>query len=131
MKLGSPRFTITFAHFRYGTRCGHLKVYHRSQTKWEPEAKGGLTICSIRDEETGFAYLGAAICSREDDFCYRIGRAIAQNRAADQMSESVWAEFNAWKESGAPVASTDTVYIDASDYNDIPSAITSQEPLGA
>lgn len=141
----SKRFTVTFAHFRYGRKCGHLKVYHRGQNMWEPEAKGGMTVCSIRDSETGFVYLGAAICSREDDFCYRTGREIAMGRAADQMNYDTKAAFGIprppplgesgwryiWCEEVSRIEESGSIIPPCANDDDYPAAIQSQELLGA
>jgi len=142
----STRFTTTFAHYRYGKKCNRLKVYHRGQPeriRWEPGAKGGNTICAICDNMTGFIYLGTAICSKDDDFCYRVGRTISQSRAADQMRAEVKLAFDLRPtEDMVEWTETEIEEMSYAEANHLaakakatrivfPSTIVSHEPLGA
>lgn len=64
------------------------RVYHytRGESKWEPTHYGGLTICYIYSGDHLVA-LGEAQCSTKDQFCYKIGRAIAKGRALKELSK--------------------------------------------
>ena len=51
--------------------------------KWEDGTKTGHTICIINYE--GRTFIGSALCSVSDNFCYETGRKIASVRATEAL----------------------------------------------
>jgi len=58
----------------------------RDFTNISPHSRGGKVYCNIEDK-TGCAASGIANCSYSDNFCYKIGREIALDRAKKQLKE--------------------------------------------
>lgn len=55
----------------------------------KPAVRGGMTICTVEGEDSAGRKLigrGAAFCSLHDNFCYRIGREIAEGRARSNVA---------------------------------------------
>ena len=53
-----------------------------------PEPKGGVTSAIIIDEDGEIISSGVAVCSDQDNFCRRTGRAIAVGRAFKKIRVS-------------------------------------------
>lgn len=83
-----------FKHYRYTMqdlffmglthRKGDLLPYSRRVTFWEPATKGGQTQC-VLELDDGKVIVGIAYCSKEDNFCYKIGRKVAEGRAMEML----------------------------------------------
>lgn len=56
---------------------------------FEVSPNGGMTECVIYDAFSQTEYLGVAICSLSDGFCYKTGREIAYERAYANYLENV------------------------------------------
>lgn len=54
--------------------------YNRDRPPFVPHPRGGYTVCIIKQPNKP-SVMGFAYCSREDNFCYERGRAIAFGRA--------------------------------------------------
>lgn len=77
---------VSYKHFRYDKK-GLCRPYHRSgedKTVWTPKTKGGMTICTLTNEN-GLWVEGVAVCSLDDSFNYQRGREIAYGRARRKM----------------------------------------------
>lgn len=75
---------IKFEHYR-SDPSGRVRRYYRGNTPWTPQACGGVTICTIRQDEDEFQ--GIAICNQIDSFCYNLGRTIALGRARKERRQ--------------------------------------------
>jgi len=72
----------------------HLKRYYRRKNEdgihWSnfdltrPTTKGGAVYCIVEDEF--IKLITVAYCSMSDNFCYKIGKDIAYNRAMNQLT---------------------------------------------
>lgn len=79
---------ITFQHFRVPGKYlvdGNLTdtvlmPYRRSAPSFKSAPVGGLTICVIEWDDATYTR-GEALCSRRDQFCYKTGRELAEERA--------------------------------------------------
>lgn len=69
--------------------------YSKHLKPFEPYQKGGKTIVTILDTETGIEYTGVAYCSMSDAFSYSKGRKIAVVRAVEDWLESTLGHL--WK----------------------------------
>lgn len=89
---------VTVKHWRMAwmvTPGEHSLVrWYRKDHKesyFTPETKGGKTevIIQVFDEHGDplAKFVGVALCSMKDNFCYRIGREIAFGRALKQLDE--------------------------------------------
>ena len=72
-KRGSPDEAELILYSRH---FPHLNTY-------APCERGGKTVCTIEDGN-GNKYIGKAVCSYSDNFCYELGRRIAYGRAEKQ-----------------------------------------------
>ena len=78
-----------YRHYRY-RRSKHgyptLEAYHRSRKglrkPFDPLPYGGMTICALVIE--GRLYLGKALCSLDDNFCFKRGAVNARDDALIQ-----------------------------------------------
>lgn len=74
----------------------HGRAYHwqrGTQQPWQPSGRGGYTICYVYNPDGELVSTGMAHCSKQDHFCYRLGRDIARGRALKSARQ---AEFDAW-----------------------------------
>lgn len=79
---------VYYKHYRYfdfeqnhnSVASGDLLPYTKQKTKWQPTCKGGATQCFVV-LENGTKIIGKAICSKQDNFVYAIGRKLACDRA--------------------------------------------------
>lgn len=62
---------------RYSRQSGFLDEHNGD----EPQTKGGETVVELQDETGHQLAKGFAICSTQDNFCYKIGRELATERA--------------------------------------------------
>lgn len=67
-----------------------LGQYSKHLKPFEPYQKGGKTIVTILDTETGTEYTGVAYCSMQDSFMYTVGRKIATKRAVEAAFGHLW-----------------------------------------
>ena len=76
--LKDAGFNVYIEHFRnfYGEP---ERYYRRGLRVLNPDTKGGATI--VRLEKRGGTFIGIAICSDEDNYCYKLGVQIALERA--------------------------------------------------
>lgn len=66
-----------------------LAPYYKNKPElncFVPYNRGGKTIVTIRDQETGKTVTGVAYCSMKDQFNYTIGRETATERAFNQLN---------------------------------------------
>lgn len=56
-------------------------------SKISAEKKPVITICYLHDDNTGITTRGIALCSRKNEFNYKIGRDIALGRAKAALQE--------------------------------------------
>ena len=74
-------------------------VYFRRKDKdgrWDP--KGGITVCYLPVDGSDKAGIGISVCSLKDVFCKRIGRSIAEGRAAKNITEFAFSPLMDWEE---------------------------------
>lgn len=80
---------IKYQHFRINKDTGRLEPWFKPRKSpdgemvrpgYEPDPRGGMTICFLFDEDFPTAY-GIAECSLKDQFQYKVGRKIALDRA--------------------------------------------------
>lgn len=81
-QLRQTGFKTSVCHFRYLN--GDSFLYPRQYLVVENATRdinprGGKTLVTVTTPE-GKSYSGAAVCSREDNFCYRRGVSIALGR---------------------------------------------------
>ena len=84
---------VTFMHFRipvslYERKDGKPDLfyrYYRRRSPWQPNPRGGKTVCVIRTKDCR-EFIGEALCSMADNFCYKTGSRIAFERAAEHLS---------------------------------------------
>ena len=69
-------------HFRMDC-CGDLKRYRKGRKDFVPEVHGGKTVVIVVIGDT--EYVGVALCSGKDQFCYKTGYKIALGRAMKQV----------------------------------------------
>ena len=88
MGVATRRDTI-LVHYRPGKGKNGKRL-----TAWQPLPKGGMTVCLIVSDSDEVVSMGVALCSPRDNFCYRVGRDKARDRAEE--SEAIawpsWAE---------------------------------------
>lgn len=82
---------VYYKHYRHVERQdGYWKYeiypYSRGKTNWTPACQGGLTACTILDEN-GNEFHAKSECSLKDNFVYAIGRKIAYGRALKKMQQ--------------------------------------------
>ena len=79
---------VWYKHYRLPQEQDKEKIYPYSRGKmdWIPACRGGLTACTILDEN-GNEFYAEAECSLKDNFVYATGRKIAYGRALKQMRE--------------------------------------------
>lgn len=66
-----------------------LNVYYKNSRElntFSPYGRGGRTIVTVTDNETGNKATGIATCSMKDQFSYKIGREKALERALEQLN---------------------------------------------
>ena len=68
-----------YTHWRIDPE-GRLKRYQRGITEWEPNPRGGATLCQIHGENKVLLARGATACG-DHSFSYSVGRAKAKFRA--------------------------------------------------
>ena len=51
----------------------------------KPLPRGGLTVCTIRDDNGIILSADIALCSMSDNFCYKTGRQISYERAMSKL----------------------------------------------
>lgn len=74
---GEPRDTMIV---RYSRSVGWMERTAFYLSKWpRPWPKGGATVCILEVGDDKF--VGWTVCSMSDNFCYAVGRDIAQGRA--------------------------------------------------
>ncbi len=73
---------VIIQHYRKN-EYGELRLYRRNFHPFKPQTKGGKTYCKILTEDEQF--VGFAYCSDKDNYCYKIGRELAFERAKQQM----------------------------------------------
>lgn len=84
---------VTFMHFRipvslYERKEGKPELfyrYYRRRSPWQPNPRGGKTVCVIRTKDSR-EFIGEALCSMSDNFCFQTGSRIAFERAAEHLS---------------------------------------------
>lgn len=84
---------VTFMHFRIPASLHERKEgkpelfyrYYRRRSPWQPNPRGGKTVCVIRTMDSR-DFIGEALCSMADNFCYKTGSRIAFERAVEHLS---------------------------------------------
>jgi hypothetical protein len=74
--------------------CLYFHYPANKDDRWfKPGEKGGVTIAFIFDKEGEPVESGEALCSKQDNFCYHLGRQIALGRAVHSLANRCIAPF--------------------------------------
>lgn len=80
---------------RYHVRYEHCRnymtgprVFHKGFDSPPMASKGGTTICYIENEDNQVVVSGMAVCSKEDQYNKKIGRAISLGRAMKELEKA-------------------------------------------
>ena len=81
---GSPHVADLLAYNRKKQQFMDMYIRH-----YQPSPRGGMTECVIYDTLSGMQFVGYAVCSLSDNFCYRTGREVAYERAYKDYLDNV------------------------------------------
>ncbi len=79
----SDHLRVEYEHIRvvYGPYFATSTVATARESGFEIMPRGGKTICSILNAEGTILGMGIANCNKVDNFCKKVGRKVALDRA--------------------------------------------------
>jgi len=88
-KKGKPDPTYFYRYPRgWRKACGLVEATLKGIKTTSPCTRGGHTICTLTTEDELFGqqyWIGIALCSMADNFCYKTGRNLSFQRALATM----------------------------------------------